>query len=83
MPSRAPRQSTRALLVLTTATALQNAKDWHGAAYDAALVEPRPSKACGGGLGVFAVTQVPSGGATESRRGVFDGGRGPGRPRRR
>ena len=24
-----------------------------GAAYDAALVEPRPSKACGGGLGVF------------------------------
>ena len=38
----------RALLVLTAATALQNAKDWHGASYDAALVEPRPSKACGG-----------------------------------
>ena len=56
MPSHTPSQSMRALLVLTAATALQNAKDWHGAAYDAALVEPRPSKACGGGLGVFAVT---------------------------
>ena len=61
MPSNTPRQSTRALLLVAAATALQNAKDYHGASYDAALVEPRPSKACGGGLGVFAVTEVPPG----------------------
>ena len=61
MPSHTLRQSTRALLLVAAATALQNAKDYHGASYDAALVEPRPSKACGGGLGVFAVTEVPPG----------------------
>ena len=38
--------SARALLVLYTATALQNAKDWHGAAYDAA-----PRAAAEQGLG--------------------------------
>ena len=63
MPTRATRQPMRILLVYcaSCAVALQNAKDYHGAAYDAALVEPRPSKACGGGLGVFAVTEVPPG----------------------
>ena len=61
MPSAHHASDARILLVLTAATALQNAKDYHGASYDAALVEPRPSKACGGGLGVFAVTEVPPG----------------------
>ena len=62
MPTGATRQPMRILLVYCAcATALQNAKDYYGASYDAALVEPRPSKACGGGLGVFAVTEVPAG----------------------
>ena len=63
MPTGATRQPMRILLVYcaSCAVALQNAKDYHGASYDAALVEPRPSKACGGGLGVFAVREVPPG----------------------
>ena len=36
MPSHTPRQSMRALLLVAAATALQNAKDYHGASYDAA-----------------------------------------------